>query len=204
MKNDYIITGILIIAGVLGLIFMFTLHDSQQSEINYLESQLSAERINHLETKNKLFEARNTTSFYQNKQISCSKDYVKETILSEERLNYIRLLNSEVNELNIHLLHCTDARELSSKKKRFEEDFDGMYFLKSMDVELYLGGLSEDRANWVALHEVGHYVWFELLSSSEKREWKTRFESETDFITEYSKTNLEEYYAEMYANSFFS
>lgn len=52
---------------------------------------------------------------------------------------------------------------------------------------------------WVYYHELGHNIWKNILSEEEKKIWLEKYNHENNFITEYSKKNVEEYHSEMFA-----
>jgi hypothetical protein len=47
-------------------------------------------------------------------------------------------------------------------------------------------------------HEIGHYVWFNLLTDAQRAKYKIEFDKSKVFYREYSK-NLEEDFADNYA-----
>ena len=47
-------------------------------------------------------------------------------------------------------------------------------------------------------HEIGHYVWFNILTNEQRAKYKVEFNKSTVFYREYSK-NLEEDFADNYA-----
>jgi hypothetical protein len=49
------------------------------------------------------------------------------------------------------------------------------------------------------LHETGHYVWYNRLSNSQRKEWE-RLHAVGNYVSEYAKTDALEDFAETYAS----
>lgn len=52
---------------------------------------------------------------------------------------------------------------------------------------------------YTARHEIGHYVYFKKLSEADRKEYETLFNDSNYFITDYSKMNAVENFAEEFA-----
>jgi len=73
-------------------------------------------------------------------------------------------------------------------------------YLQHVDLIFFFGkDYSPDELHYVADHEIGHHIWFQELSEKERNEYINIYEDSNYYITEYSKTNVEENFAEEYA-----
>ena len=75
----------------------------------------------------------------------------------------------------------------------------GIYFPPTDMVMFYGKNYSPDELHYIANHEIGHHVWFKYLNDIQRKEYINIFKDSNYFITEYSKTNVEENFAEEYA-----
>lgn len=53
----------------------------------------------------------------------------------------------------------------------------------------------------VATHEIGHYVYFNKLSQSQRDEYEKLFAGSTVFVSDYARTNAQEDFAEMFVQA---
>jgi hypothetical protein len=75
----------------------------------------------------------------------------------------------------------------------------GVYFPPTDMVMFYGKDYSPDELHYIANHEIGHHVWFKYLNDEQRAEYNSIFKNSKYFITEYSKMNVEENFAEEYA-----
>jgi len=52
---------------------------------------------------------------------------------------------------------------------------------------------------YTAAHEIGHYVYYNKLTAEDRAEYEQLFYSSDEYITDYSKTNAVENFAEEFA-----
>lgn len=53
----------------------------------------------------------------------------------------------------------------------------------------------------VALHEIGHRIWYEYMTEEQREQWRELYDNSTIFISAYAKTDAEEDFAESFAHS---
>jgi len=77
---------------------------------------------------------------------------------------------------------------------------NGGSYLEHADLIFFYGkGYSADELHYIANHEIGHHVWFIELNDTQRKEYINIFNDSNYYITEYSKTKVEENFAEEYA-----
>jgi len=75
----------------------------------------------------------------------------------------------------------------------------GIYFPPTDMVMFYGKGYTADELHYIADHEIGHHVWFRDLNDNQRERYINIYNDSNYYITEYSKTNAEENFAEEYA-----
>jgi len=75
----------------------------------------------------------------------------------------------------------------------------GIYFPPTDMVMFYGKGYSADELHYIADHEIGHHVWFRDLNDNQRERYINIYNDSNYYITEYSKTTVEENFAEEYA-----
>jgi len=78
-------------------------------------------------------------------------------------------------------------------------NFGGSYLQHADLIFFYGKDYSADELHYIADHEIGHHVWFIELNDEERKEYINIFKDSNYYITDYSKTNVEENFAEEYA-----
>ena len=78
---------------------------------------------------------------------------------------------------------------------------DGAYSKELNIAFVFTKDNSSDRQFLVAAHEIGHYVYFKKLTQAQRDEYENIFKNSAEFISDYSKTNAVENFAEEYAYS---
>ena len=58
---------------------------------------------------------------------------------------------------------------------------------------------SKSEFQHILIHEVGHHVFKHILSSTKRKEWVTKLYPNSNYVTDYAKTNASEDFAESYA-----
>jgi hypothetical protein len=78
----------------------------------------------------------------------------------------------------------------------------GVYIDKTKQIRIHTSRISSlNNLNYVANHEIGHYIWFNELELDVKDKYSLIYDNATEFISEYSKKNVLENYAEEYENA---
>jgi hypothetical protein len=80
-------------------------------------------------------------------------------------------------------------------------DIDGVFEDSPPRVTLRMSGSSMPDMFTFA-HEYGHYVWFDLLSGSDRKRYQAIYQkqrSQRHLVTEYAGTNVEEGFAEAFS-----
>lgn len=78
--------------------------------------------------------------------------------------------------------------------------YNGGSYLPGVDMIHFFGkDYSPEELHYIANHEIGHHVWFTVLTEEERQQYREIFESSDIYVTEYSKTKVEENFAEEYA-----
>jgi len=77
---------------------------------------------------------------------------------------------------------------------------NGGNYLNHADLIFFFGkDYSADELHYIADHEIGHHIWFKELTDNQRKEYINIYEDSNYYITEYSKTNVEENFAEEYS-----
>ena len=75
----------------------------------------------------------------------------------------------------------------------------GIYLVSTKDIVLFSRGdsllLRSD-----ALHEIGHYVWYNELSENDRKEYAQIFGDANKFVSDYATTGVGEDFAEEYSS----
>lgn len=76
---------------------------------------------------------------------------------------------------------------------------DGAYSKEVNAAFIFTKDLNADRLFYVSSHELGHYIYFKKLNEYDRKEYEKIFKDSNNFVTEYSKTNVTENFAEEFA-----
>lgn len=76
---------------------------------------------------------------------------------------------------------------------------DGAYSKEVNAAFIFTKDLNADRLFYVAAHEIGHYVYFKQMNEYQRLEYEKIFNDSNNYITQYSKTNAPENFAEEFA-----
>jgi Zn-dependent peptidase ImmA (M78 family) len=76
---------------------------------------------------------------------------------------------------------------------------DGVYSKEVNIIGIFPKDNSVDRQLEVAAHEIGHYVYYKQMTQEQRDEYEKIFNDSNMFVSEYSKTNVYESFAEEFA-----
>jgi len=75
----------------------------------------------------------------------------------------------------------------------------GVYSKEINTIMIFPKDYSTGSQFFTAAHEIGHYVYFQKLSHEDRVEYEKLFADTNDFVSNYSKTNASENFAEEFA-----
>jgi len=109
-----------------------------------------------------------------------------------------------INYLQLYSLN-EDMKDLISSNT-MDDMFDynlvndtaGRYFIYNKNIAIYTKGMSPYQTMETAIHEIGHYVWYEYLSDNLREKYKIIYVNSDDFVTSYAKSDVEEDFAETF------
>lgn len=191
-KSDLnILSGLLIVLTITNMILLVL------SSFLHLELEATSLELERQVESYKALESNYEIDAEYNEMYLEAKDKMIDKLSSELIQMKLRVYNSK-DELELLESEIVDLMKANGLSGKYLDDRQGTYYIDTADVELYLAGASYDRAKDVALHEIGHYVWFELLTKSERQEYTDVYDNATFFPSDYSKTNVDEDFAEMF------
>jgi len=77
----------------------------------------------------------------------------------------------------------------------------GRYFLGSGNIALYTKSQAPIPILQASSHEVGHYIYYELMFNKFVEDYEKIFVNSQEFVSDYAKTNAEEDFAETFSEA---
>jgi len=110
----------------------------------------------------------------------------------------IRVVKSKLPKSHIDGLSFEVSKK--PKGKINNQDIAGFYDSSQKKVILYpvLEDLSEEEANGIITHEVGHYVYFKKLSVGDRNNYAKIYREDKKYPSDYGKLHPDEDFAESY------
>ena len=102
----------------------------------------------------------------------------------------VRKIERSVNYLRSASTHCNQTQ--------VTENTSGLYNPATTNIKIFSKGRRPHNVIRTAYHEVGHYVWYEWLSYSIRKEYRDIFNQTTEWVSDYAKTEVDEDFAETY------
>ena len=102
--------------------------------------------------------------------------------------NFYDQLHYQIGKIRGHLLANNTVDD---------DNVTGRYYPTNMNILIYAKARNVDSIHKTAYHEIGHYIWHEILNKSIRDEWlNTTFDC---YPTNYSKESPTENFADSYA-----